>query len=177
MSKFFKISESNLALDFVAGADPTGRSTYELSKKNVTNHTAHNIAGAFGGFTVGALATAGITSLGTMGIGKLIKGPTGRQLVDIGKDSLIIFNPKETKKVLKNFDRSINITKDITSSAAKREADTKKFIADVGMTPTKASIKGGAAMGTLAAATIGGAMNALSSTSQYSVGQEYRNKK
>lgn len=221
MSKFFKTSESNIVTDFIAGADPTGRATFELSKNNKKHHLAHNVSGAIGGFTVGALATAGLTGLGTIGLGKLIKGKLGKELSNIGKDSLIIFNPKKTKNAINNFTKGIVISRErsklwnriskiknenpnwtkvikklkppsnkeileaptvekakellsIKNAIIKHDNKTNKFIKTTGTDPVTASIKGGAAIGGLAAAGIGGGLNALSSISQYNVGQQFR---
>lgn len=110
-----KIAESNIAIDLLSGADPTGRATLEISKGNKKNSLLRGTAAAIGGFTAGSLATNAITGGGLILAGKLTKNPQLKKILDSsGRSMLLLFNPKKTIKTLKQFNEAQKlVTKDI----------------------------------------------------------------
>lgn len=99
-----KIAESNIAIDLLSGADPTGRATLEISKGNKKNSLLRGTAAAIGGFTAGSLATNAITGGGLLLAGKLTKNPQLKKILNSsGRSMLLLFNPKKTKETLKQF--------------------------------------------------------------------------
>lgn len=230
MGKFFKFSESNLALDFLAGADPTGRATLELSKNNKKHHLAHRLAGDLGGFTAGSAATIALTAAAMYGGSKLIKkSPALKSILEnAAKDTMIVLKPKKAYKALKNLpesyalvdtdlkhvtelrnlqakypeftnsaqhlmenrvlnasdvkeitDNSTNLElqkklEDLYTSIKEHEDKVKNFTNKTKSDHMQSTQQGIATVGGLAAAGVGGGLNAISAESQYYVGQEMR---
>lgn len=197
MRYFEKVAESNYLMDFVGGADPTGRATLELSKKNDKHHVVHRIMSDAGGFIAGSALTTALTGGGLMGIGKLMKGDIGKNLYDSGKNSFIILNPIKAYKAIKQFGKAYPHVKNdmnllqsmrgtekgipsaeeaagLVNKYFKNEQAVKEYTKTYGNTPMKDSEKGVAAIVGAASAGIGGGLNTLSSESQYAVGQDMK---
>lgn len=113
--------DSSYFQDFLAGAEPTGKSTFENAAKNKEHHTRHRLVGDLGGLVGGALLGVGTGVAGSYGIGKtlqLIKpsSKTGESLVDAAKYQLQVFNVPESIRILKRYQQAHELTNSMSDN-------------------------------------------------------------
>lgn len=108
------MKESTYLKDFAAGAEPTGIYTFRNAYRNKGKHGRHKTFGNVGGFAGGAILSTGMTAGGLAAGGALLKrtkwGGISRHLVEGAKDSLTLFNPVKTVRVMKAFPKGMGIS-------------------------------------------------------------------
>ena len=104
-----KLAGLDYAVDFLAGADPTGKASYERAIRSTDHTKTRRTLNDVGGFTLGAGVSSALTA-GSLAIAsKFTKGHLKGILSESAKDTLLVFHPTKVKKYLKELPDAASI--------------------------------------------------------------------